>query len=190
MNRVIEAPTPGLSSRSSRFVRRGGVVSAWLLAALLSSCGGSGSSGGGTFDPNPAPTPPQPSVTEITYAREVMALVNTERTSRGLNPVSEDLAASEAAYGHAYDMEVRGFFDHVNPSGEDPGDRLRRAGVSFFGWGENIARGQSTPADVMTAWMASTGHRRNILDPSYGRLGVGVRLSPGGPWWVQDFVAP
>jgi uncharacterized protein YkwD len=165
---------------------------AWVClaaASLLGACGGGGGGGGGT-SAEPPPVPPAPSQAELDYAQDVLDLVNTERTSRGLNPVVASAGAAQAAYGHAYDMEVRGFFSHVNPNGEDPGARLARAGVSNFGWGENIAEGQPTPAAVMDAWMASAGHRQNILNPSYGRLGVGVRLSSGGPFWVQDFVAP
>ncbi|MFD0328838.1 CAP domain-containing protein [Streptacidiphilus monticola] len=53
--------------------------------------------------------------------------------------------------------------------------------------GENIARGQQTPAAVMDAWMHSPGHRANILNCSYHSLGVGAYFAPGGPWWTQDF---
>lgn len=161
---------------------------ALLAASLLTACGGGGTGGGGG-PPEPPPVPPAPSQAELDYAREVLDLVNDERTSLGLDPVVEDLEAADAAYAHAYDMEVRGFFDHDNPSGEDPGARLDRAGASYFGWGENIARGQSSPASVMASWMASSGHRANILEPRFNRLGVGVRLRSGGPWWVQDFIA-
>ncbi len=161
----------------------------WLAVAFVGGCGGGGT--GSTRRGEPAPTPPARTQSELDYAQDVLDLVNQERTSRGLDPVVEDLEAAEAAYGHAYDMDVRGFFDHDNPTGEDPGERLQRAGVnSLFGWGENIAQGQPTPEAVMSAWMDSTGHRRNILDPLFGRLGIGVRLSSGGPWWVQDFVQP
>ncbi len=161
-------------------------LSAMLLAASVVACGGGGG-GGGVGAP---PVPPPPSATELQYARRVVDLVNQERTSRGIDPVAEDADAAEAAYGHAVDMDVRVFFDHVNPSGEDPGDRLSRAGMFWTTWGENIARGQATPEDVMADWMASAGHRDNILDPAFTRLGVGVHQGPDGPWWVQDFVAP
>ena len=67
--------------------------------------------------------------------------------------------------------------------------RLRAAGVDWASYGENIAVGQSTPQDVMVAWMNSDGHRRNILDPGFTHLGVGVHTaSAGGPWWTQNFI--
>ena len=171
------------------FHRRIALAVLCLATALVASaCGGGGGGGGTPFEP--APEPPAPSTAELGYAQDVLDLVNTERTSRGLDPVVASAGAAQAAYGHAYDMEVRGFFDHTNPSGEGPPSRLARAGVSFSGWGENIAEGQPTPAAVMDAWMGSSGHRQNILNPSFRRLGVGVRLTAGGPFWVQDFVAP
>ena len=159
-----------------------------LTALLLVACGGGG--GGGGTPAGPPPEPPPPTQTELDFASDVLDLVNLERTSRGLDPLDPDAGAAEAAFAHANDMYERGFFDHVNPNGEDPGDRMDRAGVNGNGWGENIARGQPTPGDVMDSWMASPGHRANILEPSFGRLGVGVRLELGGPWWVQNFVAP
>lgn len=167
--------------------RRAVLVAASLLVLSLAGCGGGG---GGGAPVGPPPIPPPPTQGELDFASDVLDLVNLERTSRGFDPVVEDDAAAEAAFGHANDMAVRGFFDHVNPNGEDPGDRLDRAGASSFGWGENIAQGQPTPSDVMDAWMSSSGHRTNILSPSFGRLGVGVRLTSGGPYWVQDFLAP
>jgi uncharacterized protein YkwD len=82
-------------------------------------------------------------------------------------------------------MRDRGFFSHTDPDGLSPFDRGDRAGVTVLG--ENIAYGQPDPASVMTAWMNSPGHRANILDCSYTKLGVGVAYGPGGPWWTQDF---
>ena len=160
------------------------------LAVLLAAtaCGGGGGSGGAPVEP--PPVPPAPSQAELDYAQDVLDLVNDERTSRGISALVASAGCADAAYAHAYDMEVRNFFDHVNPSGEGPPTRIARAGVSFSGWGENIAAGQPTPADVVAAWMGSTGHRQNILNSSFHRLGIGVRLSAGGPIWVQDFVSP
>jgi uncharacterized protein YkwD len=85
-------------------------------------------------------------------------------------------------------MSDRDFFDHVNPDGEDPGERLEDAGVDWRGWGENIARGYVDADEVMSGWMTSEGHRRNLLDPSFDEVGIGVRWAAGGPYWTQDFV--
>jgi uncharacterized protein YkwD len=166
-------------------IRAASTLALLVVACLSSACGGGGGPSAG-----PAPAPPPPTQAELDWADEILDLVNQVRQDEGVGLLVFDAAAAEAAYGHAYDMEVRNFFDHVNPTGEWPADRLRRAGATFQGAGENIAQGYDTPQDVMDAWMASPGHRENIVRPEFGRLGVGVRLSPGGPWWVQNFLAP
>ncbi len=66
---------------------------------------------------------------------------------------------------------------------------MAAAGCMFNGWGENIAMGQTTPVDVMTAWMNSSGHRANIMNPGFTHLGVGCRYGTGALYWVQDFVS-
>jgi len=161
-----------------------------LVCLALTACGGGGGGGGGPSTTFPPPTtPPAPTAQELQFAAQVLSLVNSERVSRGIAPVANDADAAEAAFGHAFDMADRGYFDHFNPEGEDPGDRMTRAGVSWSTWGENIARGQQSPAEVMTAWMNSPDHRANILSAAFSRLGVGCYIgSGGGPWWVQDFV--
>jgi uncharacterized protein YkwD len=116
--------------------------------------------------------------------------VNFERTSRGIDALVEDTDASYSAYAHAFDMDDRNFFDHVNPSGETPSDRLQRWGVSASFVGENIAFGYPTPEDVVEGWMGSQGHRDNILNPAFTHTGVGAHTGGGGPWWVQVFFTP
>jgi uncharacterized protein YkwD len=92
---------------------------------------------------------------------------------------------------HSSDMGERAFFDHDNPDGLDPFDRM--AAVGFEGaapWGENIAAGQSTPEEVVQGWMESPGHCRNIMDGGYRVLGMGyafVEGSPFGHYWTQNF---
>jgi uncharacterized protein YkwD len=82
-------------------------------------------------------------------------------------------------------MRDRDYFDHVNPEGLSPFDRAERAGMSARA--ENIAYGQPDPADVMADWMASSGHRANILNCDLTRLGVGIAAGGGGPWWTELF---
>ena len=126
---------------------------------------------------------------ELAWAQQVLDLVNKERARVQAPPVEWHEGATNAAYAHSVDMDVRQFFAHTNPDGDGPGDRLRAAGVSWGSYGENIAQGQNTPIDVMAAWMNSDGHRRNILDPAFTHLGVGVHTSySGGPWWTQNFI--
>ncbi|MFE3144178.1 CAP domain-containing protein [Streptomyces scopuliridis] len=116
----------------------------------------------------------------------VLSLVNKERAKVGCSPLRADASLGRLAQDFSDDMAQRGFFDHTDPDGKSPWDRAGKAGVKDLG-GENIARGQATAQAVMDSWMSSEGHRANILNCDYTRLGVGVHTGSGGPWWTQDF---
>ncbi|MFF7366801.1 sigma-70 family RNA polymerase sigma factor [Streptomyces tricolor] len=120
---------------------------------------------------------------------QVVALVNKERAAAGCGPVTEDPQLDRAAQGHSDDMAARGFFDHTDPDGDGPGERITAAGYRWSTYGENIAKGQQTPQAVMDSWMNSPGHRANILNCSFKNIGVGVHDGAGGPWWTQAFGA-
>lgn len=125
--------------------------------------------------------------------QEVFDLVNRERTSRGLNPLTMNPLLNQIAEDYACEMIEEGFFDHVNPfTGEGPGQRAINAGYVFLAIGENLAGGQTTPVQVMREWMASRqGHRENILSPQWSEIGIAVRT--GGEhavYWVQEFGNP
>lgn len=91
------------------------------------------------------------------------------------------------ARAHSQDMAERDFFDHENPDGDDPFDRMRAAGYDFNAAGENIAWGQSDPEEVMQTWLDSPGHCTNIMGEDFEDLGVGYFLGPDGPLWTQNF---
>ncbi|MGW2227058.1 sigma-70 family RNA polymerase sigma factor [Streptomyces formicae] len=131
----------------------------------------------------PDPAPQQPGGT----AAQVVALVNTERSKAGCGPVRSNDKLATAASKHSADMAARDYFDHTSPDGTDPGDRITAAGYRWSTYGENIARGQQTPASVMDSWMNSPGHRANILNCDFKELGVGIHNGSGGPWWTQAF---
>lgn len=116
----------------------------------------------------------------------VLSLVNQERAKAGCAPLTADARLDALATAFSDDMAARGFFSHTDPDGHTPWDRARAASIGYLG-GENIARGQRTPEDVMAAWMSSPGHRANILNCHYTKLGVGMHHGPDGPWWTQDF---
>ncbi|GHE12790.1 sigma-70 family RNA polymerase sigma factor [Streptomyces alanosinicus] len=138
--------------------------------------------------PAPAGTPqPQPDPNDV--AGQVVALVNKQRSAAGCGPLTEDPQLQKAAQGQSDDMAARHFFDHTNPDGADPGQRITAAGYHWSTYGENIAQGQQTAAAVMDSWMNSPGHRANILNCSFKDIGVGVHKGTGGPWWTQDFGA-
>ncbi len=162
------------------------------LALTIVACddnedsGGSGSSGpGGATVGNTA------SASELSLASQVLVLVNQERANNGgLPPLSNNPALAQVAYDHSWDMRSRGFFSHTNPGGADPFDRMAYAAIPYSAAGENIAMGYATPNDVMAGWMASSGHRANILNSNYTEIGIGVREGSGGPWWTQLFRRP
>lgn len=116
----------------------------------------------------------------------VLTLVNQERAKVGCAALRADASLDALAQAFSEDMAKRGFFDHTDPDGNTPWDRADKAGVKSLA-GENIARGQATAQAVMDSWMNSEGHRANILNCDYTRLGVGVATGSGGPWWTQNF---
>ncbi|GAA0444582.1 hypothetical protein Aca07nite_53740 [Actinoplanes capillaceus] len=119
--------------------------------------------------------------------QQVLALANQHRRAAGCEPLSLDRRLIEAANRHAADMARRGYFDHESPRGVMAGSRVTDAGYAWSRYGENIARGQDSPYRVVTDWMESPGHRRNILDCRLDQTGVGLALSSGGtPYWVQE----
>ena len=116
------------------------------------------------------------------------ALVNQARAQAGAGALSCDDAATRAARAHSQDMCDRGYFDHTGLDGSDTGDRLNRQSARYNAWGENIAMGTATAADTHDLWMNSPGHRRNILDNTFGRLGVGHAPCAGQHYWTQVFM--
>ncbi|MFI8823951.1 CAP domain-containing protein [Streptomyces sp. NPDC053431] len=121
-------------------------------------------------------------------ADQVIALVNAERAKAGCGALTANATLTRAAQGHSDDMAARDFFDHTNPDGAGPGDRVTAAGYPWSTYGENIAMGQSSAEQVMEAWMNSPGHRANILNCDFKEIGVGIHNS-GGPYWTQVFGA-
>ena len=113
-------------------------------------------------------------------------LTNVERAKAGCGALRIDARLTTAARLHSQDMVDRGYFSHTSPDGEGPGDRAEAAGYPSWS-GENIAAGYPTPTAVVRGWLSSDGHRANILNCSFSRIGVGVAYGPGGPWWTQDF---
>lgn len=117
-------------------------------------------------------------------AGRVLTLVNAARSDAGCGPVARSAALERAATDYAALMARTGTFSHTGPDGSEFSDRIRAAGYSDPG-GENIAKGQSSADEVMSDWMDSPGHRRNILDCSFRTLGVGH--ADDGDYWAQEF---
>lgn len=134
-----------------------------------------------------APSASQPADNSTTaYQAEVLRLVNKERQKAGVSPLTADSGLNQVALLRAEETIVK--FDHVRPDGSKFYTALQQAGIPYRATGENIAMGQRTPAEVMDGWMNSSGHRQNILNASYGKLGVGYVVDPNGrAYWVQIF---
>ncbi|MDB0438373.1 sporulation protein [Clostridioides difficile] len=123
------------------------------------------------------------------YQKEVVDLVNVERSKAGLNPLTLDADVSNVATKKSQDMIDNNYFAHNSPTYGSPFDMLKKFGISYKTAGENIAMGQKTPKEVVNAWMNSEGHRKNILNPNYSKIGVGVAQKSGGSiYWTQIFV--
>ncbi|MFJ1766063.1 CAP domain-containing protein [Amycolatopsis sp. NPDC088138] len=117
-------------------------------------------------------------------ATQVLDLVNDERGKAGCKPLAEESHLTKAAQDYSDDMSARNFFSHTNPEGVTFDQRIKTAGYAKPG-AENIAKGQTSAAQVMESWMNSEGHRANILNCSLTKLGVG--FTKAGNYWVQDF---
>ena len=115
---------------------------------------------------------------------EVVRLVNTERTKRGLSPLVENWQLSRVARYKSQDMKDGGYFSHTSPTYGSPYQMMKSFGISYRTAGENIARGQRTAQEVVSAWMNSSGHRANILNSSYTEIGVGYAHG----YWTQMFI--
>ena len=115
-----------------------------------------------------------------TYASQVITLLNEQRVNNGLSPLTADSTLTAAAMQRAAETVI--YFSHTRPNGS-------RCFTAFDGgWrGENIAAGQADPDEVITGWMNSTGHRKNILEANYTGVGVGCFNYKGINFWVQCF---
>jgi len=180
--RVADAP----GSYQAGAVTHGMLAWALLAAAMwMTACGGGIAP---VLPPGGPGTAAAASSGEAQWALAVLDLTNAIRSEHDLAPLALDPVASIAAYEHSWDMDVRDYFDHVNPEGEVPVDRLARHGVERPWVGENLARGQATPEEVVRAWMDSPHHRENLLYPGWTRVGIAVHSGPtAGPWWVADY---
>ena len=117
----------------------------------------------------------------------MLELVNRERIAAGLRPLAPDAELAEVARQHSTDMFARGYFAHATPEGRDPFERMRAANIRFDTAGENLALAPTLQI-AHTGLMNSPGHRANILQPDFGRVGIGI-MDGGihGLMVTQDF---
>lgn len=123
-------------------------------------------------------------------ADQVLALVNTERTGAALTPLTMNVLLTNAAVRHSTDMALHGFLNHEGSDGSVFSLRITEAGYVWTGCAENIAVNYTNASDVMAAWMASQGHRDNIMNPEIQEMGISCIQSSNGWYWTQTFGKP
>lgn len=119
-------------------------------------------------------------------ARDLMKIVNRYRVRNGLHPLEWDGYLYFICLNHAQDMRERDYFSHYSPDYLGPFDRLRNARVEYFYAGENIAHGQMTPEKVLSDWLHSPAHKRNIESVLYTHHAVAY--DPVGNYWTHMFI--
>ncbi|UPK41853.1 serine protease [Paenibacillus pabuli] len=122
--------------------------------------------------------------TQSDFAAQVVKLVNAERAKAGLGALASDALLDKVAVAKVKDMSNNNYFDHQSPTYGSPFDMMKQFGVTYSYAGENIAKGQKTPQEVVTAWMNSEGHRANILSKNFTKIGVGYYNG----YWAQEFI--
>jgi uncharacterized protein YkwD len=117
------------------------------------------------------------------------AAMNAQRKAGGRKQLGRDAKLDEAAQSHACWMAANDTFSHKGAGGSLPKRRIKATGYQTRLTAENIAWGQSSGGEVIAEWMASSGHRKNILLNGVDEYGVGVALMNGRPVWVMVYAA-
>lgn len=138
----------------------------------------------------PAEQAPENATVQVnaTYEEQVVALVNAERAKEGLPALTVDEKLQSAALARA--KETVQLFSHTRPNGTSCFTILKEYGISYRSAGENIAYGQRSPEEVVTGWMNSPGHRANIMNQNFTKIGIGYYQAPNGvKYWSQLFLS-
>ena len=130
----------------------------------------------------------QQQVSQGDYKAQVVAIMNQERANAGVGGISQNASLDAVAQIRAQEIALS--FSHTRPNGTSCFTVLDEGGIAYMTAGENIAAGYGDPASVMSGWMNSPGHRANILNGSFGQVGIGYYTDPNsgyGTYWVQIF---
>ena len=117
-------------------------------------------------------------------ATEIASGLNASRRANGEAPLRFNRELGRAAMRHACDMLAHDFFDHRGSDGSNSHARVTRVGYNACIVAENIAWGYPRPEQIISGWMNSPGHRRNMLHPRIEEFGIGISQGPRGPYWV------
>lgn len=157
--------------------------------------------------PLPAVTPPQPNPSSVTtipptpaaapipdFVQRVFNLTNQYRAANGVAPLQLNLELNAAALNQSQDMALQDYFSHTGLNGSTPASRMNQVGYTSSYYGENIAAGDTTPEEVVQAWIDSPDHRANLLNPSFTQVGIGyyylandTGINNYYSYWTQDF---
>lgn len=117
---------------------------------------------------------------------EAIQLINAERARAGLGRLAPSPELQAAAQGHACDNARRDRMSHTGSDGSNFAKRVQRAGYRYSTLNENVAYGYPTARQIVSGWMASPPHRKNILAARTRDIGMGLAQSPAGtPHWVM-----
>ncbi len=117
----------------------------------------------------------------------LLALMNRERKARGLSPLFLDVPLRSAARAHARDMALWGYVGHISRYGLSVRDRMAKFVRPGPRVGENLAFVQTSEQGHM-AFVGSSAHRQNMLDPAFRRVGIGVAtMGEAGVMIAEDF---
>lgn len=145
---------------------------------VASNVGNGGPRGlGDTLEPNP---------TSDFFIADVIDLTNEVRRRNGLPPLIADMSLQKAAQLKSEDMAQAHDLSHQSSTYGSPFEMLQDFGIEYEVAAENITQGQVSPQEVMDSWMASPGHRQNILNEDITHIGVGYVTS--GHYWTQLFI--
>ena len=103
----------------------------------------------------------------------LLVLVNKERKKEGLKPLARDIQLRKVARAHSDDMFKKGYFSHISLEDKTPFDRIKANGIKYITAGENLALAQTVEIAHM-GLMNSPGHKANILNPKFGKVGIGI----------------
>lgn len=142
----------------------------------------------------PAPVAsPAPGSTDLASLEDyILEQTNAERAKVGAKALVMNSTLRPLAQSRSKDMADRNYFDHVTPDGKKVFDMLKELGYAYTTAGENIAYNtypvSRAAQEAMTGWMNSSGHKANILNTKFGRIGVGAyRRSDGRVYFTQVF---
>ncbi len=157
------------------------------VAALLALGACAPETGVGFGELSPVTTAATAAPTAMEEEAQIIALINAERAKQGLMALSYNGKLAAAAQRHADDMAAKGYFSHTSKSGATVGDRVRAAGYPYCFVSENLSGGYPVVQQAVQGWMASSGHRKNILSTKVSDIGVGVA---SGGLRVAVFASP